>query len=175
MRIDEINAMADADIRENEQVEKLAEINYPMCEWAEEQCLVRRLAYINGYNQAKENYKVESSLRELHQYKLGLQDGYNKAKETLYTEESDDHSVDANKMASSIDWLAEQQSQLFNQVKNGQIQIDEYEYYFELIIKQAKAMHKKEIIRAAADHCYPTCELAMIDAEEYYKVTFKSE
>lgn len=87
MRIDEINAMADADIRENEQLEKLAEMNYPMCEWVEEQCIVRRLAFMNGYNKAKENYEVESSVRELHQYKLGLEDGYNKAKETLYTKE----------------------------------------------------------------------------------------
>jgi hypothetical protein len=87
MRIDDVNAMADSDIRENEQVEKLAEINYPMCEWAEEQCVVRRLAFINGYNKAKESYEVTSSVRELHQYKLGLEDGYNKAKETFYTEE----------------------------------------------------------------------------------------
>ena len=87
MRIDDINEMADADIRENEQLEKLAEMNYPMCEWAEEQCLVRRLAFMNGYREAKESYKVESSVRELHQYKIGLEDGYNKAKETLYTEE----------------------------------------------------------------------------------------
>ena len=87
MRIDDINAMADADIRKNEQLEKLAEMNYPMCEWAEEQCIVRRLAFSNGYREAKENYKVESSVRELHQYKLGLEDGYNKAKEALYTEE----------------------------------------------------------------------------------------
>jgi hypothetical protein len=87
MRIDEINSMADADIRENEQLEKLAEMNYPMCEWVEEQCIVRRLAFMNGYNKAKENYEVESSVRELHQYKLGLEDGYNKAKETLYTKE----------------------------------------------------------------------------------------
>jgi len=35
----------------------------------------------------KESYEVTSSVRELHQYKLGLEDGYNKAKETLYTEE----------------------------------------------------------------------------------------
>lgn len=33
------------------------------------------------------NAEVVSSIRELHQYKLGLKDGYNKAKETLYTEE----------------------------------------------------------------------------------------
>lgn len=40
---------------------------------------------------------------------------------------------------------------------------------------QAKAMEKQQIIEAAADHCYPTYELAKIDAEEYYNKTFKSE
>jgi hypothetical protein len=38
-------------------LEELAEMNYPMCEWAEEQCLVRRLAFMNGYNKAREKYK----------------------------------------------------------------------------------------------------------------------
>ena len=33
------------------------------------------------------NAEVVSSIRELHQYKLGLKDGYNKAKENLYTKE----------------------------------------------------------------------------------------
>jgi hypothetical protein len=36
-------------------------------------------------------------------------------------------------------------------------------------------MEKKQIINAASDHCYPTCELARIDAEDYYNETFKSE
>jgi hypothetical protein len=43
--------------------------------------------YVDGYNKAKENYEVASSVRELHQYKLGLEDGYKKVKETLYTKE----------------------------------------------------------------------------------------
>ena len=38
--------------------------------------------------------------------------------------------------------------------------------------KQAKAMEKKQIIVAASDHCYPTCELATIDAEQYYEQTY---
>jgi hypothetical protein len=40
-----------------------------------------------GYNKAKESYEVISPIRELHQYKLGLEDGYKKAKETLYTKQ----------------------------------------------------------------------------------------
>jgi hypothetical protein len=44
-------------------------------------------SFVAGFNKAKENYEVASSVRELHEYKLGLEDGYKKAKETLYTKE----------------------------------------------------------------------------------------
>jgi hypothetical protein len=40
------------------------------------------------------------------------------------------------------------------------------------VFQQAKEMEKEQIIKAASDHCYPTCELATIDAEEYYKLTY---
>jgi hypothetical protein len=82
MRIDDINAMADADIRENEQLKKLSEEVYGkgvLPDYEE--------GFVDGYNKAKENYEVTTSVRELHQYKLGLEDGYNKAKETLYTKQ----------------------------------------------------------------------------------------
>ncbi|MFY8160503.1 MAG: hypothetical protein ACOVNU_04175 [Candidatus Kapaibacteriota bacterium] len=42
-------------------------------------------------------------------------------------------------------------------------------------LEQYEVMHKEEIIEAASDHCYPTYELAKIDAEDYYNKTFKSE
>ena len=38
-------------------LEELAEINYPIGDWTEEQCLVRRLAFKTGYNKAREKYK----------------------------------------------------------------------------------------------------------------------
>ena len=80
MRIDEINAMAEE-----------VYLEYPNNDLLYGDSLELRLTYkagvVDGYNKAKENYKVESSVRELHQYKLGLKDGYNKAKETLYTKE----------------------------------------------------------------------------------------
>jgi hypothetical protein len=41
--------------------------------------------------------------------------------------------------------------------------------------KQSKEMEKQQIIDAASDHCYPTCESARFYAEEYYQETFKSE
>jgi hypothetical protein len=39
----------------------------------------------------------------------------------------------------------------------------------------AKEMEKEQIIDAASDHCYPTRELARIDAEEYYNETYKKD
>jgi hypothetical protein len=43
---------------------------------------------------------------------------------------------------------------------------------WEIIKQQAKEMEKEQIIKAASDHCYPTCELATIDAEQYYNETY---
>ena len=40
------------------------------------------------------------------------------------------------------------------------------------LLEQAKEMEKEQIIVAASDHCYPTCELATIDAEQYYNETY---
>lgn len=47
---------------EKKKLELLAEKHYPMCEWAEEQCVVRRLAFINGYNKAKETLYTEEDM-----------------------------------------------------------------------------------------------------------------
>jgi hypothetical protein len=67
MRIDDVNAMAVADITKNEHVEKLAEKVY--------------LEHENN------NLLYGESLELRLAYKAGIVDGYNKAKETLYTEE----------------------------------------------------------------------------------------
>jgi hypothetical protein len=42
-------------------------------------------------------------------------------------------------------------------------------------LKLAKELEKQQIIDAAANHCYPTCELARIDAEQYYSETYKKD
>ena len=55
--------------------------------------------------------------------------------------------------------------------KNDPFNYEEWSIAFEY----AKEMEKEQIIEAASDHCYPTCDLAKIDAEEYYNKTFKSE
>lgn len=59
------------------------------------------IGYLQAKNKAKEDYEVVSSVREVHQYKLGLEDGYNKAKETLYTKEQ---VMDAIRLARQIDY-----------------------------------------------------------------------
>lgn len=46
-------------------LKELAEINYPIGDWTEEQCLVRRLAFKTGYNKAREKYKyTEEDMRK---------------------------------------------------------------------------------------------------------------
>ncbi len=67
-------------------------------------------------------------------------------------------------MISSIDWLVEK-------LYHPNVDLS----YHKLIIEQAKEMHRQEIIRAGANHCYPTIEIAIQDAEEYYNEIYKSE
>ena len=59
----------------------------------------------------------------------------------------------------AVEWLVEQ---LPMRIKNSMMGE----------IEQAKAMEKEQIINAASDHCYPTCESARIDAEQYFNETF---
>jgi len=39
---------------------------------------------------------------------------------------------------------------------------------FMTLITSTMKLNKEQIINAAADHCYPTCESARTHAEEYY-------
>ncbi len=39
-------------------------------------------------------------------------------------------------------------------------------------MEQAKEIEKQQIIEAAADHSYPTCAIARVEAELYYKNTY---
>ena len=74
MRIDDINAMADADIRENERLEKLAEEVYGkgVKEDYEE-------GFVDGYNKDKETFYTKQDLIDLVQ---GLKD-YTKESHTI--------------------------------------------------------------------------------------------
>jgi hypothetical protein len=60
--------------------------------------------FVDGYNKAKGNYEVTSSVRELHQYKLGLNDGYNKAIENTYTKEQTIEISDDEIEKAALDW-----------------------------------------------------------------------
>jgi hypothetical protein len=62
----------------------------------------------------------------------------------------------------SVEWLVEQ------------MKLDEL-FNADYFIQQAKEMEKEHIITAASDHCYPTCELARIDAEQYYNETYNKD
>jgi hypothetical protein len=64
----------------------------------------------------------------------------------------------SNKQQTAVEWLEQEMLKPNLSMKE--------------ILEQAKEMEKEQIIKAASDHCYPTCELATIDAEEYYKLTY---
>lgn len=66
MRIDDINAMADADIKVNERIEKLAEEVYGkgVKEDYEE-------GYVDGYNKAKETLYTDEQVREAMEFARG--------------------------------------------------------------------------------------------------------
>lgn len=70
MRIDDVNAMADADIKKNEiLLEKSAEEQSKILGWGEYQGLSEQNgfkdAYINGYNKAKETLYTEEEVLQL--------------------------------------------------------------------------------------------------------------
>lgn len=67
-----------------------------------------------------------------------------------------------NNKQSSVEWLIEKLSNYD----------EEMLFLYQNEIEQAKAIHKEEIITAAANHCYPTYEIAKVDAEQYYNETF---
>ena len=66
-------------------------------------------------------------------------------------------------MKTAVEWLVEKIHQANPSFK------------FDALIRQAKQMEKEQIIAAAADHSYPTEEIALKYAEQYYNKTFKSE
>jgi hypothetical protein len=50
-----------------------------------------------------------------------------------------------------------------------------YNDLYEDIESYYKKIEKQQIIDAAADHCYPTCGMARVDAEKYYTSTYGSK
>ena len=68
-------------------------------------------------------------------------------------------------MKTAVEWLIEKH---FGSIENCSPNFRKH-------IEQANKMFEEQIKNAASDHCYPTGELARIDAEDYYNETFKSE
>jgi hypothetical protein len=60
----------------------------------------------------------------------------------------------------AVQWLFEQ----FFKVKWGAMQGN-----MPTIFEQALQMEREQIVQAAADHCYPTAQIALNDAERYYE------
>jgi hypothetical protein len=77
-----------------------------------------------------------------------------------------------NKQQTAVEWLAEQMEILHYDYWAEHISKDEKNQRLKQLKEQAKEMEKEQIIKAASDHCYPTCELATIDAEQYYNETY---
>ena len=78
-------------------------------------------------------------------------------------------------MKTAVDFMASELLYLDNEYDMKLINKNEYQAKRKEIIDQANKIFKEQIINAASDHCYPTGELARIDAEDYYNETFKSE
>ena len=70
-----------------------------------------------------------------------------------------------NKKQTAVQWLINELTDRQNGNGNSK-SIDE-------IYKQALQLEREQIISAAADHCYPTEQLALNDAERYYTQTYE--
>ena len=71
-------------------IEELAKKEYPDgVDGTNRSSEVYRRIFIDAYNKAKGYYEVVADVRELHNYKLGLNDGFKKAKENDDTELAD--------------------------------------------------------------------------------------
>lgn len=79
----------------------------------------------------------------------------------------------SNNIQSSVEWSIDQMIALCEDYDDGKINYTDYINGVKEVKSQAKEKHKEEIVDAASDHCYPTYELAKIDAEEYYNKTYK--
>jgi hypothetical protein len=75
----------------------------------------------------------------------------------------------------AVEWFSANAWKLTTKLMSKEITKGRYAIlYFELH-EQAIKMEEEQIIDAASDHCYPTRELARIDAEQYYNETYKKE
>jgi hypothetical protein len=78
-------------------------------------------------------------------------------------------------MKTAVEWLIDEMNSIKGSSTNMNGKIQFLEKELNKLYEQANKMFEEQIINAASDHCYPTGELARIDAEDYYNETFKSE
>jgi hypothetical protein len=83
--------------------------------------------------------------------------------------------MEQNKQHTAVEWYNSKITKLEFWVETKQISWKEYHIGKDKLIEQAKTIEKEQIIKAAADHCYPTCESARTYAEQYYNETYGTE
>jgi predicted metal-dependent hydrolase len=78
----------------------------------------------------------------------------------------------------AVEWLEEQQKELVIQIKNGEFQIEDFEYYNAIYIEQAKDMEKEQMKIAQMYYSSDVVGFKTLlenQFEEWYNQTFKSE
>ena len=75
----------------------------------------------------------------------------------------------------SVEWFSANVWKLTTKLMSKEITKYRYSALYFQLSEQAIKMEEEQIIDAASDHCYPTRELARIDAEQYYKETYKNK
>ena len=74
-----------------------------------------------------------------------------------------------SKKFTSVEYYEIEHRQLLIKLERKAISIGEYAVSSFELFKQALQMEREQIIQAAADHCYPTAQMALNDAERYYE------
>jgi hypothetical protein len=75
----------------------------------------------------------------------------------------------------SVEWFSANVWKLTTKLMSKEITKYRYSALYFQLSEQAIKMEEEQIIDAASDHCYPTRELARIDAEQYYNETYKKD
>lgn len=80
-----------------------------------------------------------------------------------------------SKQISAVEWLADEIIMLEEKLRIEEININDFIEEKDLLVEQAKAMEKEQIIRThLMARCYDN-QNSFTEAEQYYKETFKSE
>jgi hypothetical protein len=78
-----------------------------------------------------------------------------------------------NKKDISIVLLIEQQRDLLSELKSGKIQIDEYEYYLDAALREAKEMQQEQMVEFALS--WGDIQIKRQSVIEHYNDTYNNE